>query len=137
MKIIIAGAYAIGSHLAKLLSRNNQDIVLIDDDEQRLENISSDYDILTMHASPTSLAALKNAGAADANLYIAVTPDENLNMNSCVMAKAIGAKKTVAKVNNYEFVEPEMAACTRMAFSKLSMVTMSPGRRPCRASVTA
>lgn len=109
MKIIIAGAYAIGSHLAKLLSRNNQDIVLIDDDEQRLENISSDYDILTMHASPTSLAALKNAGAADANLYIAVTPDENLNMNSCVMAKAIGAKKTVAKVNNYEFVEPEMA----------------------------
>ena len=109
MKIIIAGAYAIGSHLAKLLSRNNQDIVLIDDDEQRLENISSDYDILTMHASPTSLAALKDAGAADANLYIAVTPDENLNMNSCVMAKAIGAKKTVAKVNNYEFVEPEMA----------------------------
>lgn len=109
MKIIIAGAYAIGSHLAKLLSRNKQDIVLIDDDEQRLENISSDYDILTMHASPTSLAALKNAGAADANLYIAVTPDENLNMNSCVMAKAIGAKKTVAKVNNYEFVEPEMA----------------------------
>lgn len=109
MKIIIAGAYAIGSHLAKLLSRNNQDIVLIDDDEQRLEYISSDYDILTMHASPTSLAALKNAGAADANLYIAVTPDENLNMNSCVMAKAIGAKKTVAKVNNYEFVEPEMA----------------------------
>lgn len=109
MKIIIAGAYAIGSHLAKLLSRNNQDIVLIDDDEQRLENISSDYDILTMHASPTSLAALKNAGAADANLYIAVTPDENLNMNSCVMAKAIGAKKTVAKVNNYEFVETEMA----------------------------
>ena len=109
MKIIIAGAYAIGSHLAKLLSRNNQDIVLIDDDEQRLENISSDYDILTMHASPTSLAALKNAGTADANLYIAVTPDENLNMNSCVMAKAIGAKKTVAKVNNYEFVEPEMA----------------------------
>lgn len=109
MKIIIAGAYAIGSHLAKLLSRNNQDIVLIDDDEQRLENISSDYDILTMHASLTSLAALKNAGAAEANLYIAVTPDENLNMNSCVMAKAIGAKKTVAKVNNYEFVEPEMA----------------------------
>ena len=108
MKIIIAGAYAIGSHLAKLLSRNNQDIVLIDDDEERLENVSADCDILTMHASPTSLKALKDAGAADANLYIAVTPDENLNMNSCVMAKAIGAKKTVAKVNNYEFVEPEM-----------------------------
>lgn len=109
MKIIIAGAYEIGSHLAKLLSRNNQDIVLIDDDEERLSNISSDYDLLTMHASPTSLKALKEAGATNADLYIAVTPDENMNMNSCVMAKAVGAKKTVAKVNNYEFVEPEMS----------------------------
>ncbi len=109
MKIIIAGAYEIGSHLAKLLSRNNQDIVLIDNDEDRLNNISSDYDLLTMHASPTSLKALKEAGAAKADLYIAVTPDENMNMNSCVMAKAVGAKKTVAKVNNYEFVEPEMS----------------------------
>lgn len=109
MKIIIAGAYGIGSHLAKLLSRNNHDIILIDEDEDRLENVSSDYDILTMHASPTSLMALKNAGVADTDLYIAVTPDENKNMNSCVMAKAAGAKKTVAKVNNYEFVEPEMS----------------------------
>ncbi len=109
MKIIIAGAYEIGSHLAKLLSRNNQDIVLIDNDEDRLNNISSDYDLLTMHASPTSLKALKEAGAAKADLYIAVTPDENMNMNSCVMAKAVGAKKTVAKVNNYEFVKPEMS----------------------------
>ena len=109
MKIIIAGAYEIGSHLAKLLSRNNQDIVLIDDDEERLNNISSDYDLLTMHASPTSLKALKEAEATNADLYIAVTPDENMNMNSCVMAKAVGAKKTVAKVNNYEFVEPEMS----------------------------
>lgn len=109
MKIIIAGAYEIGSHLAKLLSRNNHDIVLIDEDEDRLNNISTDYDLLTMHASPTSLKALKEAGTADADLYIAVTPDESLNMNSCVMAKAVGAKKTVAKVNNYEFVEPEMS----------------------------
>lgn len=109
MKIIIAGAYAVGAHLAKLLSRNNQDIILMDDDEERLSSISSDYDLLTMHASPTSLKALKEAGTAEADLYIAVTPDENLNMNSCVMAKAVGAKKTVARVNNYEFVEPEMS----------------------------
>lgn len=95
--------------MAKLLSRNNHDIVLIDEDEDRLNNISTDYDLLTMHASPTSLKALKEAGTADADLYIAVTPDENLNMNSCVMAKAVGARKTVAKVNNYEFVEPEMS----------------------------
>lgn len=108
MKIIIAGAYEIGSHLAKLLSRNDHDIVLMDESEEKLENVSPDYDLLTMHASPSSLKALKSAGAEHADLYIAVTPDESMNMNSCVMAKAVGAKKTVAKVNNYEFVEPEL-----------------------------
>lgn len=109
MKIIIAGAHDIGSHLAKLLSKNNHDIVLMDEDEDRLDSISPDYDLLTMHASPSSLKALKEAGAESADLYIAVTPDESKNMNSCVMAKAIGTKKTVAKVDNYEFVEPELS----------------------------
>ena len=108
MKIIIAGAYAIGTHLARLLSRNDQDVVLIDEDEERLNNIGSDYDLMTMHASPTSVKALKDAGAGHADLYIGVTPDENMNMNSCILAKALGVKKTVAKVNNYEFVSPDM-----------------------------
>ena len=108
MKIIIAGAYAIGTHLAKLLARNDQDIVLIDEDEERLNNISSDYDLMTVHASPSSIKSLKNAGVGNADLYIGVTPDENMNMNSCILAKALGAKKTVAKVNNYEFMNPEL-----------------------------
>lgn len=108
MKIIIAGAYAIGTHLAKLLSRNDQDIVLIDEDEERLAGISSDYDLMTVHASSSSIQALKNAGTGNADLYIGVTPDENMNMNSCILAKGLGAKRTVAKVNNYEFLNPEL-----------------------------
>lgn len=108
MKIVIAGAYAIGTHLAKLLSRNNQDIVLIDEDAERLSNISSDYDLMTLNASPTSVMALKDAGVQSADLYISVTTDENMNMNSCVLAKALGAKKTVAKVNNYETIGTEL-----------------------------
>ena len=108
MKIIIAGAYAIGTHLAKLLSRNDQDIVLIDEDEERLNNVNRDYDLMTVHASPSSIKALKDAGTGNADLYIGVTPDENMNMNSCIIAKALGAKKTVAKVNNYEFTNSEL-----------------------------
>ena len=108
MKIIIAGAYAIGSHLAKLLSRNNHDIVLIDEDEERLNNISSDYDLMTIHASPSSVKALKEAGIENAGLYISVTLDENLNMNSCILAKALGAEKTVAKISNNEFMDTEL-----------------------------
>lgn len=107
MKIIIAGAYAIGTHLAKLLSRNKEDITLIDKDEERLSEISSDYDLLTMKGSPSSIHTLKNAGIEDADLFISVTPDESLNMTSCILAKALGAKQTVAKVDNPEYVEPE------------------------------
>ena len=52
MKIIIAGAYAIGTHLARLLSRSKEDITLIDDSEERLASIGSDYDLLTMVGQP-------------------------------------------------------------------------------------
>ena len=63
MKIIIAGAYAIGTHLARLLSREHDDIVVIEPNEERLAGIGQDVDILTMEASPTSIKALKQAGA--------------------------------------------------------------------------
>jgi len=108
MKIIIAGAYAIGTHLAKLLSRNNHDIVLMDEDEERLDGLGSDVDVLTYHASPTSIKALKEVGTSHANLFIAVTPDENKNLTSCILASGLGAKKTVAKVDNYEYMAPEL-----------------------------
>ena len=94
MKIIIAGAYAIGTHLAQLLSRNNEDTVLIDSDEERLASISSEYDLMTVHASTSRIQTLKDAGVSGADLFIAVTRDENLNMNACMLAKALGAKRT-------------------------------------------
>ena len=109
MKIIIVGAYAIGTHLAKLLSRNNHDTVLIDSDEERLSSISNDYDLMTVHATNSRIRTLKDAGVSDADLFIAVTPDENLNMNACMLAMALGAKRTVAKVDNSEYIDPKMA----------------------------
>jgi trk system potassium uptake protein TrkA len=108
MKIIIAGAYAIGTHLARLLSRNNEDITLIDEDEERLARIGSDYDLLTMQASPDSVKALREAGAANADLFIAVTPNQSLNINCCILAKKLGAKKTVARIDEAEYIEPEI-----------------------------
>lgn len=110
MKIIIAGAYAIGIHLAKLLSRNNEDITLMDEDLDRLSHINDEYDLLTMEANPSSIEAMKEAGVEHADLYIGVTPDEALNLNCCIMAKALGAKKTVAKIDNPEFNDPKLQA---------------------------
>lgn len=105
MKIIIAGAYAIGSYLAKLLSRSNYDITLIDSEEGNLEKISRDYDLLTMQADCTSIKALREAGTSNADLFIAVTKDEKSNIMSCILAHKLGAKKTVAKVDSAEYVE--------------------------------
>ncbi len=108
MKIIITGAYAIGTHLARLLSRNQEEITIIDDDQSRLDKIGADYDLLTLCGSPSSLKTLREAGTANADLFIAVSPDENENINSCILAHALHAKKTVAKVNDAEYVEEDV-----------------------------
>lgn len=109
MKIIIAGAGAVGTHLAQLLSRDNQDCTLIDEDNERLGSLDSEYDIMTLLASPTSIKAMKEAGVADADLFVGVTPDESCNMNACIIAHAMGAKKTVARIDNYEYLAPNLA----------------------------
>ena len=108
MKIVIAGALAIGTHLARLLSRNHEDITLIDENEERLAKIGADLDLMTLNAYPASVKALRDAGTAKADLFIAVTPDQGVNLNACMIAHALGAKKTVAKVNDAEYVTGEM-----------------------------
>jgi trk system potassium uptake protein TrkA len=105
MNIIIVGAYAIGTHLAKLLSRSNNDTVLIDDSEVRLASVSGDYDLMTYLAPPASFKTLKEAGVSNADLFIAVTPDHFLNITCCMMAHSLGAKKTVAKVDENEYLD--------------------------------
>ena len=106
MKIVIVGAGAVGTHLSKLLSREHQDCVLIDDDEERLSTMS-EYDVMTYQASPTSIQALKDAGVEHADLFVGVTPEESINLNACILAHALGAKKTVARIDNYEYLSPE------------------------------
>lgn len=107
MKIIIAGAGAVGTHLAKLLSREHHDITLMDESPEKLEDLSANFDIMTLPLSPSSVAALKEAEVGDADLFIGVTPDEAHNMTACMLASKLGAKKTVARVDNYEYTTPE------------------------------
>lgn len=107
MKIIIAGAGAVGTHLAKLLSREKQDIILMDDDEEKLSTLSSNFDLMTVPISPSSISGLKEVGVKEADLFIAVTPDESRNMTACMLASNLGAKKTVARIDNYEYLLPK------------------------------
>ena len=116
MKIVIAGAGAVGTHLSKLLSGEHQNCVLIDDDEERLGGLS-EYDVMTYNASPTSIKALKEAGADKADLFVGVTPEESINLNACILAHTLGAKKTVARIDNYEYLSPE----NQVFFKKLGV----------------
>ena len=108
MKIIIGGAGAVGTHLSKLLSRDHMDCVLIDEEPARLGGLDGKYDIMTLCGSPTSIRVLKEAGVEKADLFVGVTPDESRNMNACILAHALGAQKTVARIDNFEYLAPHL-----------------------------
>lgn len=107
MRIIIAGSGVTGTYLATLLSHEQHDIVLMDTDESKLLPLEANFDLMTLNYSPTSIHGLQKAGAKKADLFIAVTPDESCNIASCVLAHRIGAKKTVARINNCEYLDPQ------------------------------
>lgn len=104
MKIVIAGAGEVGTHLAKMLSNEDQDIILLDNNQARLDVIDSNYNLMTWNGSTSSFDSLRDVGVADADLYIAVTPYETKNITSSAIAKRLGARKTVARIDNSEFL---------------------------------
>lgn len=107
MKILIAGAGAVGTHLAKLLGQENHDITLMDGDKDRLSMIRDNTDVLTFVGNCTSLKDLTEAGISGSDLYIGVTPEESKNITSCMLASNLGAKKTLARIDNYEYLLPK------------------------------
>ena len=105
MKIVIVGAGEVGTHLAKMLSREDHDIVLMDDDTEKLNKLSSQVDLLTITGYANSLKDLKDAGVSKSDLLIAVTPYEERNIMASIMAKDMGVGRTVARINNGEYLE--------------------------------
>ena len=105
MKIIIAGAGEVGFHLAKLLSYESQEIILIDLDKERLAYAETHLDIKVVKGDITSVSVLKESNIANADLFVSVTSSQTANITSCVLAKQLGAKRTIARISNTEFIE--------------------------------
>lgn len=105
MKIVIAGAGEVGFHLAKLLSKESQDIVLIDEDKDRLEYAQGHLDVLTVKGDATSIFTMKKANMAKTDLLIAATSSETSNLTVAILGKKMGAKNTVARISNVEFLK--------------------------------
>jgi trk system potassium uptake protein TrkA len=106
MNIIIAGAGEVGTHLAKMLSIEYHDIIVIDPDAEKLAQLSASADLLVVEGSATSIAALKEANIKKADLFVAVTSSENANILSATLAKRLGAKKVIARIDNNEYLLP-------------------------------
>ena len=109
MKIIIAGAGEVGSHLAKMLSNESNEITVIDKNAERLQNLRATADIITVEGNPSAIHVLREAGAANADLFIAVNPSESQDVNivSAMLAKKLGSKKATARINNEEYLSYE------------------------------
>jgi trk system potassium uptake protein len=105
MRIVIAGAGEVGSHLAKMLSNENHEIILIDTEESRLKPIDSSLDVLTYEGSATSLEILEEVLRKKTELFIAVTHSEDTNITSSILAKRYGALKTIARIDNLNYLE--------------------------------
>lgn len=105
MKIVIAGAGDVGSHLARLLSHEDQDILVIDENGARLNTLDANYNLMTLEGSPTSFRVLREARVGSCDLFIAVTPSETDNIVACSIAKNLGAANTVARISSYDFME--------------------------------
>ena len=106
MKIVIAGVGEMGSHLAKMLSGNGHDITVVDNDPKLLSDVSSLADVITVEGNCTTFSVLRKASVRKCDLYIAVSPVENDNILSAIMAKQLSAKKCIARIDNNEYLEP-------------------------------
>lgn len=110
MKIFIAGAGEVGTHLAKLLCREGQDITIMDSDPERLDfAYDSSLEILPVLGNPTSIRDLSAANVQDADFFISVTPEESTNITASILATNLGARKSMARVNNEEYLEENNA----------------------------
>ena len=110
MKVVIAGAGEVGTHLARMLSNEDHDIVLMDDSAVKLSKISNEVDLMTMTGSAHSFQDLKQTGLAKADLFIAVTPFEERNVLACSMASYLGVGRTIARINNSEYLKERYRA---------------------------
>ena len=109
MKIVIAGAGEVGSHLAKMLSVEANDITVIDSRQERLDALSASTDVITVPGNPSAIDVLQDAGVANADLFIAVYPSDSQDVNivSAMLAKKLGSKKATARIDNEEYLSYE------------------------------
>ena len=104
MRIVVAGAGAVGSHLAKMLSQESHDIILLDPNEDKLRQVGATLDVMTRVGSAISIPDLLDTNIKKCDLFIAVAKTEEINITASILGKRLGAKKTIARIDNQEYL---------------------------------
>jgi trk system potassium uptake protein TrkA len=117
MKIIIAGAGEVGYHLAKLLSFESHDITLIDNQKSNLNIAENKLDIKTIEGNSASISVLKDANVGNSDLVVSLTTSETTNFTTCILSKQLGAKRTIARISNVEFIKD----CNEIDFNSIGI----------------
>lgn len=104
MRIIIAGAGNVGTYLVKMFTNSNHDVIIIDNNKEKLEEISAHYDVMPIFGSASSLLILKDAEVRKSKLFIAVSNSQEINILSAIIAKKLGSKRTIARIDNPEYL---------------------------------
>ena len=107
MKAIIIGAGEVGFHIAKLLTDQGNDVVLIDESEAACSRVNEQLDLQTLRGSGASPRLLKTAGIDEANLIIAVTNSDEINMLACQIADRYKVSTKIARVSNPDYFSTE------------------------------
>lgn len=105
MKIIIIGVGTVGSSICARLAGEGHDITVIDTDYEALSEVSNAYDVFGVLGNGAEISVLRKAGAENADLLIAVTSGDELNILCCAAARKLGADHTIARVRNPEYNE--------------------------------
>jgi len=103
MKVIIVGAGAVGMHLARSLSWEGHEVIIIDHRQELMDLATGSMDVLAKRGSGTSISTLVNAGAQSADLMLAVTNVDEVNLVACMLARQLGVKTRIARVRNQEY----------------------------------
>lgn len=120
MRVIIAGAGEVGFHIAKMICGEAHDIYVVDNSKERLNYVQSGIDVFCMEGDAKELKLLRELKAQEADLLVAATSSEETNLLICMLGKKLGAKKTIARISNYEAI----GADTKSLYYELGVDTI-------------
>jgi len=104
LKAVIVGAGEVGFHLASVLSREGQEVSVVDRSPEAIDKVNESLDVLTVVGHGAGVKVLRNAETAAADLFVAVTDADEVNLLSCLAARSMGAKRTVARVSSWVYL---------------------------------